>query len=72
MIYMILMKAIKPVFLEGRIIEPGSTFSCNRDFAEKLKESKSAEPVVDDDSSPDDSMKPKTSKRKKANDSNEL
>ncbi|MEH7122106.1 Rho termination factor N-terminal domain-containing protein [Bacillus sp. JJ1773] len=40
---MMLLKAIEPIFLNGRIVEPEETFSCHTDFAKKLSESGSAE-----------------------------
>lgn len=40
-----IMKALEHVFLEGRIIEKGSIFSCSPEFSKKLVEGKTAKPV---------------------------
>lgn len=40
---MVLMKALKPVLLNGRIIEAGSLFSCSPEFSKKLIDGNSAE-----------------------------
>ncbi|KYD24609.1 hypothetical protein [Parageobacillus toebii] len=37
-----ILKAKVPVFLNGRIIEPGNKFSCPDDLADKFIESKTA------------------------------
>lgn len=42
---MVIMKALEPVFIDGRIVEAGSKFSCSSDFSKRLIEGKSAELV---------------------------
>lgn len=42
---MIILKALKPVFVDGRIVEAGNKFSCSSDFSIKLIEGGSAELV---------------------------
>ncbi|KAB8126912.1 hypothetical protein F9U64_19010 [Gracilibacillus oryzae] len=39
---MIILEAVKPIFMNGRVIEPGNIFSCDPIFAKKLVHSKSA------------------------------
>ncbi|CEG29803.1 hypothetical protein [Bacillus sp. B-jedd] len=42
---MMILEALKPVFINGIVVEVGGKFSCPNDFAEKLVESKSAKPI---------------------------
>lgn len=42
---MVVMEAINPVFIDGRVVEPGSMFSCSLDFSKKLLDGKSAKLV---------------------------
>lgn len=44
-----IMEAIKPVFINGKVIEIGDKFSCPDDFANKLIESNSAKQVFQED-----------------------
>jgi hypothetical protein len=46
-----LMVALKPVFLNGKVVEAGDKFSCPDDFAKKLIASDSAE-LLDVDNNP--------------------
>lgn len=51
------MKAKKPVFLNGRIIEVGNKFSCSIDFSKKLIESNTAELVEEKQVIPNEDRK---------------
>lgn len=65
---MVVLEAIHPVFLEGRIIEPGGKFSCPRSFAMKLVENQSAKlSVANNDKEDNQEAQPKTTKRKSKN-----
>lgn len=67
---MMILKAIEPIFLNGRIVEAGEAFSCNAAFAKKLVESKTAEiPETESKTSADTTTvtrKAQESKKKKA------
>ena len=66
---MVVLEAIHPVFLEGRIIEPGGKFSCPRSFAMKLVENQSAKLPADNNDKVDiqEEPQPKKTKRKSKN-----
>jgi len=43
---MVVMEALKPVFINGRIVETGSKFSCSPDYSRKLIENKTARLLI--------------------------
>lgn len=51
---MVVMEALKPVFINGRIVEVGSKFSCSNEYAKKLVEGKSARLLTEDKTVNDD------------------
>lgn len=49
---MVILEAILPVFVNGRVLEAGSKFSCPSDFAAKLIENESAKLYLEEKESP--------------------
>lgn len=68
---MVILNALKPVFIDGRIVEVGNKFSCSIDYSEKLIEGGSAELVEKEETVKSSPKKAKTQK-KKAAESDEL
>lgn len=54
---MLILTALKPIFVNGQIVEAESIFSCHPDFAKKLIESDSAKMADLAEKSADDSVK---------------
>lgn len=48
-----ILEALKPIFVNGRIVDIGSKFSCSHDFAKKLVENESAKLVTQDEQTND-------------------